>query len=166
MLEKFSPLDVVHDEVDPVCFLEDIVHAYEERVIDLEENELFSQYVLLSVVLKDHVFPDALHRVVLVRLLAVDSVYFPESTPTDLAYHFEIIECGSVRSPTSEEQRRCLISLSLFFLVAKVAVKRLSLPRCVGLVHEYLRNIFECSSLRDVPMRDALVEVFHEPLGF
>ena len=102
MLEKFSPLDVVHDEIDSVCFLEDIVHTYEERVVDLEENELFSQYVLLSIVLEDHIFPDALHRVVLVCLLAVDSVYFPESTPADLADHLEIIECGSVRSSTPE----------------------------------------------------------------
>ena len=166
MLEKFSPWDVVHDEVDPVCFLKDIVHAYEERVIDLEKNELFSQYVFLSIVLKDHIFPDALHRVVLVRLLAVDTIYFPESAPTDLTDHFEIIEGGSVCSPTSEKQRRCLVSISLFFLVPKVAVKWLPLPGCVGLVHEHLLDIVECRPLRDVPVRDALVEVLHEPLRF
>ena len=84
MLEEFTPLDVVHHEVDSISLLKDIVHSYKERVIYLVKDELLVFDVVNSIVLDNYVFPDALHRVVLIRFLAVDKVHLAESSPTNL----------------------------------------------------------------------------------
>ena len=38
VLEELTSLDELHDEVNSVSFLEHVVHAYDEWVIDLIQN--------------------------------------------------------------------------------------------------------------------------------
>ena len=41
MLKEFAALNELHDEVDSVSLLEDVVHSDYERVINLVKDELF-----------------------------------------------------------------------------------------------------------------------------
>ena len=42
MFEQFTSLNEVHDEVNTVGLLKYVVHSYDERVVDLEQNQLFN----------------------------------------------------------------------------------------------------------------------------
>ena len=42
MLEELTALDELHNEIDTVGFLENIVHSEDEGVVDLVEDELFN----------------------------------------------------------------------------------------------------------------------------
>jgi hypothetical protein len=39
MLEELTALDEVHDEVNSVGFLKNVVKTYDERVVDLTKNQ-------------------------------------------------------------------------------------------------------------------------------
>ena len=41
VLKEFAALNELHDEVDPVSFLEDVVHPDYERVVNLVKDKLF-----------------------------------------------------------------------------------------------------------------------------
>lgn len=57
-------LDIVHDEIDSVGSLENELHAHNEGVVHLQQNEFLKFQALQGLVFNDDVFPDALHGVV------------------------------------------------------------------------------------------------------
>lgn len=65
VLKKLSSLHKLHDEVDAIGFLKDVVHANDERVIDLIEDHLLNLERLDRLMLNDHVLSHCLHGVVL-----------------------------------------------------------------------------------------------------
>ena len=110
MLEELATLDELHDEVDAVGFLEDVVHANDEGMVNLVKDELLDLERLDRLVLDDHILSNALHGVELIILFVVDEVDFAESTATDNANQLEVvpvhlrdggapIETGSARVP-------------------------------------------------------------------
>ena len=72
MLEELTTLDELHDEVDSVGLLEDVVHSDDERVVHLVEDQLLNLEGLDGLVLDHDIFPDAFHGVVLIGELVVD----------------------------------------------------------------------------------------------
>ena len=56
MLKELSALDELHNEVDPVCLLEDIVHTKDEGVINLVQDEFFNLERLDGFMLYHHIF--------------------------------------------------------------------------------------------------------------
>ena len=113
MLEKFSSLDKVHDEVDAESFLEDIVHANNKGVIHLVENEFLNLERIDWVVLDDHILSDALHRVQLPILFATDQIHLAKcATPND-TQQFEVVPCCLNKRLFPEDQA-CGTVLALF----------------------------------------------------
>ena len=90
MLEKLTTLDELHDEVDAVCLLEDVVHANDEWMVHLVQYELLNLQRLDRLVLDNHIFPNAFHRLVLVVQLVVNQVYLAKSSPSNDADQLEI----------------------------------------------------------------------------
>lgn len=63
MLKKFTTLNKLHNEIDPVFILKDIFHVDKERVINLIKHFLLIHDLIHLMVLKYHVFADAFHGV-------------------------------------------------------------------------------------------------------
>ena len=63
VLEQLATLDELHDEVDAVGLLEDVVHADDERMVHLVKDELLDLEGFDGLMLNHHVLPDALHRI-------------------------------------------------------------------------------------------------------
>jgi len=91
VLKELSTLDEVHDEVDPVRLLEDVVHANYERVIYLIQNELFNLERLHRFVLDDYILSDDFHSIQFVLALVTDQVNFAKSASSNNANELEII---------------------------------------------------------------------------
>lgn len=81
VLEELATLNELHDEVDAVGLLEDVVHADNERMVHLVQDELFDLQRLDRLVLDDHVLANTLHCIVLSIQLVVNQVNFSESSP-------------------------------------------------------------------------------------
>ena len=113
MLEKFSPLDEVHDEVDAESFLKDVVHANDEGVIHLVENEFLDLERIDWVVLDNHILSDALHRVQLPILLATHQIHLPKSAPSNDTQQFEVVP-GRLNKRLFPEDQTCGTILTLF----------------------------------------------------
>lgn len=63
MFEELSALNEVHDKVDAVGLLEDVVHADDKGVVDLKQDQLLHLERVDRVVLYHDVFPDHFHGV-------------------------------------------------------------------------------------------------------
>ena len=84
MFEQLASLNELHDEVDAVRLLEHVVHADNEGMVHLVQDELFDLQRLHRLVLDYYVFSDDFHGVVLVLQLVAHQVDLAESaTPDD-----------------------------------------------------------------------------------
>lgn len=61
--------NIIHNEIYACCLEENVLHAYEEGMIDLEQYALLDVNVLYGVQLYHHVLTDAFHCIELLRLL-------------------------------------------------------------------------------------------------
>lgn len=104
VFEEFAALYEVHDKVDAKGFLKDVIHANNERMVDLVENQFLNLQRIYRVMLYHHILPDALHRVQLVILLATDQVDFAESASTNYGEQFEIVPGRLNQSLLTEDQ--------------------------------------------------------------
>ena len=91
MLEEFPALDKLHNEVDAVGFLEDVVHPDDERMVHLVEDELFHLEGLDGLVLDHHVLSNALHGVVLVGELVLDEENFAKGASSNYADQLKVV---------------------------------------------------------------------------
>ena len=85
MLKEFAPLNELHDEVDPVGFLEHIIHADDEWMVHLVQNESLDLERLDRFVLYYYILSDHLHREILILQLVTNKINFAESTSTNNA---------------------------------------------------------------------------------
>jgi len=92
MLKQLTALDKLHHKVDSKGFCEDVLHRDDERVFDLQQDELLDFKALHGFMVDDHILSDALHRVDLVILLILNQIYFSESTSAHELQDFEIIK--------------------------------------------------------------------------
>ena len=91
MLEKFTTLDEVHDKVNAVRLLEDVVHANDEWMVDLVQDELLNLERLDGLMLDDDILADNLHRVELVLPLVPHEVDFAEGAASNDTDQLEVI---------------------------------------------------------------------------
>ena len=63
VLKELTTLDELHDEIDAVRLLEDVVHADDERMVHLVKDEFLDLEGLDGLVLNHHILSNALHRV-------------------------------------------------------------------------------------------------------
>ena len=83
MTEEFTAADELHDEVDSDWALENVFHVDKEGVVHGAQDISFEVNVVHLIVLQDSVFTDALHRVLLIRIvLVLDEVDLAESAFT------------------------------------------------------------------------------------
>lgn len=165
MPRQFATLNVIHDEINAVCFLKDIIHPNDERMVDLIKNYLLTLNVINSIVFDHHIFPYALHCVVLLCLFAIDEVDFPEGSSPNYIYHFEVVKGSIVYCSTSIQQRRGLILGSILLLDVENTVKRLRVKffaYFMSLVCKHLLRVVQCISLSDASILDAIVQGLHE----
>ena len=71
MIEEFSTSDVVHNEVDSIVFLKDVVHLNYEWMLYFEHNQLFKFYFVDSVFGDDVIFFQTFNCKVLIALRKV-----------------------------------------------------------------------------------------------
>eukprot|EP00350_Pseudokeronopsis_sp_OXSARD2_P007223 CAMPEP_0170551992 /NCGR_PEP_ID=MMETSP0211-20121228/9974_1 /TAXON_ID=311385 /ORGANISM="Pseudokeronopsis sp., Strain OXSARD2" /LENGTH=387 /DNA_ID=CAMNT_0010859499 /DNA_START=410 /DNA_END=1573 /DNA_ORIENTATION=- len=76
--EEFSSFDEFHKEVDAELALEDILHVYNERVVDVKEDVLLQLNVLKLLIINDYIFSDALHGEDLGGVLVLHQEHLPE----------------------------------------------------------------------------------------
>ena len=106
VLKELAALNELHDEVDSVSFLEDVVHPDNERVIDLVKDQLFDLERLYGLMLNHYILPDALHGVILAISTIFDQVDFSESASPDNTDELEVIERHLSHSGSSIKQTR------------------------------------------------------------
>jgi len=63
MSEQLTTLDELHQEVDTVVVLENVVHVNDERVVDAIEDIFLQLDILELLVVNDDVLSDTLHSV-------------------------------------------------------------------------------------------------------
>lgn len=101
VLEKLTTLNKVHNEIDPVGFLEDVIHTYDERVVDLEQDDALDFQAVEGLMSDNDVFPDALHSVELVVSPHPDKINFTEGTSSNDASELKVFERGVDHSVSS-----------------------------------------------------------------
>ena len=84
--EEFSALDKLHEEVDTVLILEDILHVDQEGVVDGAQDIFLKLNVFHLFILENDIFADALHREEILRDDVLDKEHL---TKCSLAYHLE-----------------------------------------------------------------------------
>jgi len=105
VLEELATLNELHDEVDAVGLLEDVVHADNERMVHLVQDEFLDLQRLDRLVLDDHVLANTLHCIVLSIQLVVNQVNFSESSPPNDTDQLEIVP-GDLRDGRSAIKAR------------------------------------------------------------
>lgn len=83
VLEELTTLDELHDEVNAVGLLKDVVHADDKRMVNLVKDEFLDLEGLDGLVLDNYVFSYTLHCVELILELVLDEVNFPEGAPAN-----------------------------------------------------------------------------------
>ena len=91
MLEKLATLDKLHDKVDSICLLEDVVHSYDERMVYLVQDEFLYLQRLDGLMLDYYVLANDFHRKVLVLLFVSYEINFAEGATTDDADKLKVI---------------------------------------------------------------------------
>ena len=104
VLKEFAALNELHDEVDPVSFLEDVVHPDYERVINLVKDKLFDLERFYWLVLYHNIFPDALHGIMLAITTVFNKVNFSKCTSTNYTDELKVIESYFSHSGSSIKQ--------------------------------------------------------------
>lgn len=91
MLKQLSTLDKLHDEVDAISLLEDVIHTDNERVVDLIQNELLDFERFDRLVLNDDILTNDLHCIEFILPRAPDEIDFAESASANDANQLEVV---------------------------------------------------------------------------
>jgi len=96
--EKLAALDELHEEVNSELILEDILHVYEEGVVNSVQDIFFKLDIFHLLVLNYDVLADALHSVQLPRSgHLLHQEHFTEGAFSDHFQNFEVIQlCRAV----------------------------------------------------------------------
>jgi len=94
MSEELATLDEGHEEVDSEIVLEDVLHVYQEGVVDSIQDIFLELDIFHLLVLKDDILADALHGEELLGAGLLDQEHLPEGT---LANHLEQLEVIQLR---------------------------------------------------------------------
>ena len=92
ILEKLAPIHIVHHEVDAARALKNVVHADDERVVDLQHYQTLQIYVLKRVFVDYDIFAHTLQRIIFLIGWQVDEEDFRESPPTNDRDHLELLK--------------------------------------------------------------------------
>lgn len=138
VLEELASLHKLHDEVDAIGLLEDVVHSNDEGVIDLVEDHLLDLQRLNRLVLDDHVLPHSLHRVVLATNVVADQVYFSESALSDHTHQLEVVPATLSNRLSAKEHSSLIISHRVQLVERQFGIKRL---RCTSLGQSLLQIV-------------------------
>lgn len=103
--EKLTTAHKFHDEVDSLVVLEHELHANEEWMISLLQNLLLEHRRLNLVELKDGVLTQSLHCVQILRVLLLNQEDLTEATLTNDGLEVEILQCSSLLSGITHEDR-------------------------------------------------------------
>ena len=109
--EELATLDEVHQEVDAIFVLENVVHGYDEWVLHLVEDVLFELKTFKEVLVNNHILADALHCIELIGLSLLYHVYLAKGTFSDKLKDVEVLETSYLlllMPPT--EYDRCLLA--------------------------------------------------------
>ena len=98
MSEKLASLEELHEEVNSELILEDILHVYEEGVVDSVQDIFFELDIFHLLVLNYDVLADALHSVQLPRSgHLLHQEYLTEGAFSDHFQNFEVVQlCRAV----------------------------------------------------------------------
>ncbi len=107
MFEQFTSLNEVHDKVNTVGLLKYVVHSYDERVVNLEKNQLFNCQTLYWLMLDNDVFTNTFHRVQSFLLSLPDKVNFAEGAMTNYTQQLKIVESSIDKSIATPNLARC-----------------------------------------------------------
>ena len=168
MLEELTALNELHDEVDAVRFLEHVVHANDERMVDLVEDQLLDLERLDGLVLDHHVLPNAFHGVMAVVLLIVHEVHFAERAPSNNADQFEVVPSHLGHGGPTVQARRASVPAIAGFVLGHLRVERSLLLGVAGAerARELLFVHTDGQPLGIVTMPAKLVQVGHQTLRF
>lgn len=91
--EQFPTLDELHEEVNSELILEDVLHVYEEGVVNGIQDVFFQLDVFHLLVLNDDVLADALHSVQFPRSgHLLHQEHFTEGAFSDHFQNFEVVK--------------------------------------------------------------------------
>jgi len=117
MLKELSALNELHDKVDPVGLLENIVHSNYKRMVHLIEDEFLDLERLYGFVLYHDIFSDNLHREVFVLQFIAHEIDFAESATTYDANELEVIPGHLSDGGSSIQQGRAAVFTALGSLI-------------------------------------------------
>lgn len=72
--KKFSTRNELHDEIDTIRTLENVLHGYYEWIANLEKDKLFKLNVLKRVIVENDVFSYAFHCIKALILWKIDQI--------------------------------------------------------------------------------------------
>jgi len=123
MLKELSALDELHNEVDPVCLLEDIVHTKDEGVINLVQDEFFNLERLDGFMLYHHIFANWFHGVELLVALALDQINFTEGAATNQAQNLKVVPGTHSEAVSAVKHRSPAITGSFDFVLGNFRIE-------------------------------------------
>jgi len=94
MSKELSTFDEVHDEKDSELVLKNVVHRYNEWMVDVIKNLLLKLEGIVLFVLNNYILTDTLHSVDLVGLGVQHLVYLTEGTLSNDSHDLEIFQVG------------------------------------------------------------------------
>ena len=124
MLEQLATLDKLHDEVNTISLLENVVHANNERMVDLVEDQFFDLKRLNWLMLNNDIFSDTFHGIIFITCLAVNQEYFAESTSTDDTDELEVVPGDLRHSSSSIEQAWAGFAPSCNLIKGQLGIQR------------------------------------------
>ena len=137
VFEEFASLNEVHNEVDSVRLLEHIVHANDEWVIHLVQNQFLNLQTVDGLVLDDHVFSDTFHGVEFATDLALHQIHFAKGASANDRNKLEVVPSRPWESLSSENQLT-LLTLRLILLFLGEITVELGWGAVVDLLLEFL----------------------------
>jgi hypothetical protein len=91
--EQFPALDELHEEVNSELILEDVLHVYEEGVVNGVQDIFFQLDIFHLLVLNDNVLADTLHSVQFPRSShLLDQKHFTKGAFSDHLQDFEVVK--------------------------------------------------------------------------
>jgi hypothetical protein len=99
--EQFAPFDELHQEVDAVFVLEDVLHVDQEGMVNGVQYIFFKLNVIHLLVLKNNIFANALHSIQLPWLAFVlHKIHFPKRALADQLQYLEVLQTRICFVPT------------------------------------------------------------------
>ena len=110
VFEQFATLHELHDKVDAVGLLKDVVHTDDERMVHLVQNQLLNLERLDRLVLYYDVLPDCLHSVVLAADLAANEVNLAKSSLSNHAEQLKVVPAALTHSRAAIENVAAVVT--------------------------------------------------------